>query len=131
MTTPPYDEIVSELVDQAPTFASRTDIEERVGLIARMLRYFQGNPVKYFQVSSVNSATPTVLPDDPRARSAYCVVLGAPIIYRTDGTNPTPALDQTLPVNSIITLTGFESIKGFVFAAAAAVQATLTVNYYD
>jgi len=96
-----------------------------------MLCYFMGNPIRSIQVQSANSATPVTLPDESRAMTASCQVLGAPIIYRPDGTVPNPALDQTLPVGTIITLTGIESIKAFVFAASAAIQATLAVNYYD
>jgi hypothetical protein len=128
---PDFTGYAEQLADERPRFATRDDIGDTVGIMDRLLRFLQGNPSTYQQATSANNTVFSRLPDDPRAQTAIITVLGASIIYRTDGSNPSAALDQTLTAGSIITLYGIETIKGFVFAAAGAVQATLAINYYD
>ncbi len=131
MSYPDPESYVEEMAYDRSGFDTRPDIGLPTGLVRRMLRYFQGNPVSYFLVSSPNNTTPTVLPDEPRAQSAVIQIIGARMIYRTDGTNPSTGTEQILPVGTIITLTGRETIKGFIFAAVGATQCSLAVNYFD
>jgi len=131
MTLPDRLGYAEELANERPSFNSRDDIGPTTGLTRRMMRYFMGNPTQYFLVTSASNVTPTQLPDDPRAQSAVLQVIGASMIYRCDGTNPSTGTEQILPVGTILYLTGSETIKGFIFAAVGATPCSLSVNYFD
>ncbi len=123
--------VQEEIADEQQRFATRSDIGDTRGVIQRLLAYLGGNPVTYFNRTSVSNVDFQRLPDESRAMQAVLQVTVAPIIYRTDGTNPGGATEQILTVGTIITLTGQPSIKGFVFAASGAAAASVAINYYD
>jgi hypothetical protein len=123
--------MLETLTDARRGFAYRPDVGPTNGLLTRMLRAYIGNPISYKSVQSIGGAQ-TTLPDEPRANSALIYVGGQSIVYRVDGTPPAAtAVEQTVPVGSWITLTGQETIKGFIFYGTFSTTATLAVNYFD
>lgn len=117
--------------DQRQVFDSRPDIGPTEGLLERFMRYLQGNPISYQRVTSPISTQPETLPAESRARVAVCTVLNAACFYRTDGSNPAGAPEQSLPVGAIVYLYGQASINGFIFTAVGTAASTLAVTYYD
>lgn len=133
MTTELPDEMQAygELFGQVSAYDSRADVGYAVGIVPRIARRISGDPVKYFTATSPNFNVSATLPDDPRAKSALCQVVGAPCFFRLDGTPPALAGEQTLPVGTMFLLTGVPSIKGFTFTATGIVACIITVNYFD
>jgi hypothetical protein len=121
-----------EAVFQARSgFSTRPDIGPASGLIQRELRYFMGNPIRYTAITSTGAINVQILKTDGRERSALCVVGGSAIVFRTDGTVPTSATDQTMNIGTTFLLTGIESIQGFSFSSNSVTPAVLYVNYFD
>ncbi len=131
MTMPDMLGIAEQAYDERPRFANRDDVGDTMGLLSRMLRYFQGNPVSYKTADSANFTIFSILPDEPRAQTAVITVVNASCFYRTDGTNPATNNEQILTPGSIVTLYGQETIKGFIFAATAVANCHLAISYYD
>lgn len=133
MTTqlPTEAQALQELFGQIAAYDYRADVGYAVGIIPRLSRYLLGDPVKYFSVSSPNFSTPTVLPDDPRAKSAVIQVIGERCTYRLDGTTPALANEQILQIGTVVTLTGMPTIKGFVFQSVSLNTSVLAVTYFD
>lgn len=102
-----------------------------VPLLARLMREFAGNPVGRINVSSANSTTPAIMPDNQNAKSAILYVTGAGAVIRTDGGIPVSGTDMLAVAGSFIYLTGQPTIKGFQFVAAGAVACTLVGQYFD
>jgi hypothetical protein len=127
----PFETVIERLFDGRQRFDSRPDIGPAEGLISRELRWFMGNPIRYVTASSANFNVFTTLPVENRARTAVMSLIGAPIFWRDDGTNPVVNNDQTLGVGGQIILTGIESIQNFIFIASSITNATLCINYYD
>ena len=124
-------EYAETLWDRVSAFDSRPDIGSAVGLADRLARYIGGDPIVYTSATSASFNAPTLLPDEPRARSALIHVTGAACFYRLDGTVPATSGEQTLPVGTVIYLTGQPSIKGLIFMAVGITACKLTVTYFD
>jgi hypothetical protein len=131
MSIPYPEQLLRELTDQQSNFDSRSDIGPMAGLIQRELRYFMGNPVRYYTQTSTSNSNVVVLPVDGRARTAVIQAWGGAIIYRDDGTPPSNAGDQQLTQGGQIILTGFQSIQSFMWAAAGLTSVTIAITYYD
>lgn len=133
MTEIPFNDMqaIEELFGAVASFDSRPDVGFAVGIIPRLARYVSGDPIKYFSVSSPSFNNPQILPDEPRAKSASCQVIGNPCFYRMDGTPPALANEQTLPVGAVFLLTGMPSIKGFTFVSTGIIASIIAVTYFD
>lgn len=132
--THPLDDWIQLLMDQVPADSlplSEAGYGSAVPLYQRLMRANAGNPVFYNAVVSTGPSDPHGLPDYPDVREAVLYVAGGDIIYRVDGGTPNPAGDQTVQTRSTIVLTGMPSVKGFLFAAAAAGSVTVFLTYYN
>lgn len=117
--------------DSRQDFDSRFDIGASQGVIDRLLRFLQGNPIAYARPSSANFSSPATLPRNDQARTAQLQVINAACFYRTDGSQPLTNNEQTLPVGTNVTLIGQETIQGFTFIATGIQACTIAVTYYD
>jgi hypothetical protein len=122
---------MESLFDRPAAFDSRPDIGNAVGIIERLARYLTGDPLTYQTATSANTTSPTVLPDEPRARSAVIQVISGSLFYRMDGSVPGAANEQSMAPGTIATLTGMASIKGFIFISTSATPCKISINYYD
>jgi hypothetical protein len=102
-----------------------------VPLYTRLMRSFAGDPTQYYTGTSTGPTAIETLGNPVDARQAVLYVAGGNIIYRTDGSSPAAAGDQTIQQGSTITLTGKPSILGFQWAAAVAGSVTLYGTFYD
>lgn len=101
------------------------------GLLLRLARFLGGDPALYVLVTSTGTGNPQGLPDSTTMQTAVLHVQGNPIAYRVDGGTPNPATDAIVQVGSVLTLTGFPTMKGFQFCSTVAAPATLVGAYYD
>ena len=132
MTTPqPWDDVRADYALLEAEFGETEAWGGPVPLLARLMREFAANPVGRINVTSASSAAPTGLPDNQNAKSCILYVLGASAVIRTDGSPPVTGADMVAVPGSLIYLTGQPTIKGFQFAAVAAVACTLTGQYFD
>lgn len=120
-----------QLLDFRREFDTREDIGPLVGLIARMMRFYLGNPIADFSATSTGPSNVQSLPVNSTARSATLYVSGNGIYYSEAGAVPgTQSLKQA-PIGSVITLTGHESLTGFQFCATStSVSAVLYGTFY-
>ena len=102
-----------------------------VPLPERLARQFCGDPLLHVSPSSTGPSAPAGLPDYPGARCAVLFVSGGAVNFRLDGQPPAAGGDQQAASGSTIILTGQPSIKGFLFASAAAVTTVLFGTYFD
>ena len=132
MTVPqPWDDVRADYALLEAEFGETEAWGGPVPLLARLMREFAGNPVGRISVTSANSTTPAILPDNQNAKSCILYVLGASAIVRTDGSVPASGTDMAAVPGSFIYLTGQPTLKGFQFVAAAAVACTLVGQYFD
>jgi hypothetical protein len=130
---------LDELIGQNPQDrASWYDVDDprpergtMVPLYTRLMRAFQGDPTSYVTYSSTGPTNPVAIGGNiAGARTCVIYVAGGNIIYRVDGSPPTPAGDQLIQQGSTITLTGKPTMLGFIFAGASG-AVTLYATYYD
>ena len=100
------------------------------GLVVRLARFLGGDPITSFLVTSANPGAPAFLPDSPGALSATFVVQGNPISYTLDTSAPVNGTSPSLPVGTVITLTGLPSIKAFQFASTQFGNASVNGVFY-
>jgi hypothetical protein len=130
---------LEELIGRNPQDrASSRDVDDpraergtMIPLYTRWMRFLQGDPIQYQTASSTGPSNPVSLAANVAdARSCVIYVAGGNIIYRTDGTAPAAAGDQTIQEGSTVTLTGKPTMLGFQFAGAVG-AVTLYMTYYD
>lgn len=119
------------LIDVQNGFSTRPDIGIERGLIARMLSFYQGDPIVESILTSTGPSAPTGLPNISDSQSVSIYVAGNDINYRMDGLPPLAAGDSVIQEGSTVTLTGTKSMTAFQFAAATAATATLYCTFYS
>lgn len=122
--------VLHYLTDMQQGFSTRPDVGVERGLIARMLSWYQGDPIVENTVTSTGTGNIGILPVVADAQSCTIYVSGNDIYWRLDGTAPNAAGDQVAQEGSIITLTGYRTLTGFQFIAVSGETATLYVTYF-
>ena len=121
---------LEELFDERRSFDSRPDVGPLDGLVRRMLRWFQGNPISDFSVSSSGSANVVGLPVESRAMSANIYVAGSNIYYSEAGAVPGVASFKQAQEGSTITIYGHDALIQFQFCAAPPSGAIVYGTFY-
>ena len=121
---------LEELFDERRAFDSRPDVGPVDGLVRRMLRWFQGNPISDISVTSTGTGNVVSLPVESRAMSANLYVSGSNIYYSEAGAVPGVASLKQAQEGSTITIYGHEALTGFQFCSASSTAATLYGTFY-
>lgn len=129
MTVPYEHDYSPGLRRLAESFRGQESLGIAGNLLVRLARFLLGDPSAPLSVTSANSTTPQLLPDNTPALSAVFTVSGASIIYTMDGTVPVGSSPQ-IQIGSIVTLTGQPSLKAFQFAAIGLQAASVRGFFY-
>ena len=121
---------IEELFAERRSFDSRPDVGPLDGLVRRMLRWFQGNPISDIAVTSTGTGNVQSLPIESRAMSANLYVSGSSIYYSEAGAVPGVASFKQAQEGSTITIYGHEALTGFQFCSASATSAVLYGTFY-
>ena len=123
--------VLHYLVDMQNGFSTRPDIGVERGLIARMLSWYQGDPIVEKVYTSTGPTAPVGLDNIADSQSVSLYVAGNNIIYRLDGAAPLSAGDSVIQEGSTVTLTGTRSMTAFQFAAQTATTATVYATFFS
>jgi len=122
---------VHYLFDMNQGFSTRPDVGVERGLIARMLSFYQGDPIVEKIYTSTGPGNPIGLDNISDSQSVVLYVAGNDINYRSDGLAPLVAGDSVIQEGSTVTIYGTKSIQAFQFAAISAETATVFATFYS
>ena len=123
--------VLEELANQRRRFAYRPDIGDPDGLIVRLLRYYMGNPISDFNVTSSNFSTPNHLPNESRAMAVLLTVTQSPGYFSDGGTTATSNIGHPMQIGERLIITGQESIHGFSFVSQLTGPCVLIGTWFD
>lgn len=123
--------VLHYLVDMQNGFSTRPDVGVERGLIARMLSWYQGDPIVEKVYTSTGPSAPTGIDNIADSQSAQIYVSGNSINYRMDGQPPLSAGDSVIQEGSTVTITGTRSMTAFQFASTGPGTATIYCTFFS
>jgi hypothetical protein len=123
--------VMHYLVDMQNGFSTRPDLGVERGLIARMLSWYQGDPIVEKIYTSTGPTVPVGIDNIADSQSVQIYVAGNSINYRLDGAAPLAAGDSVIQEGSTVTLTGTKSMTAFQFASTGPGTATLYATFFS